>query len=440
VVIIFTSNKMRFILALLVLLSVFAVAQAQYGQDVGLVQQTSKRLQRVAVETASGVAAGTVPASTTTTTTVAAGTVPASTSATGAAPGTAATSTAPAPGAPNQPIDSGLSGAVTVGASFALYPFHFNPVTRETDAWTEGTEAAQYGSVQQAVADASAATPAATTQTAAAGTAPRAAFLEGQVAASCPGTCQDSNKYFCKTGYRSGLCSGAASVKCCPSVAAAAGGSTPSAPSAPSAPAVTPTAPASLNKCPTPGKCGAASRVQDPVTIARARSFAWTDLTVEQQSNVLRITKEAKLQGITNVNAFAYIIATAHWESHLTPINEIGGPRKRYAPYYGRGFVQLTWKTNYEKFSKLLKSERGWNNDIVNRPEQALNPDFSAFVIVYGMKYGTFTGKKLSDYFTASSSDWIKARRMINGNDKATTIGSLGRQHVALARALLAMN
>ncbi len=69
-------------------------------------------------------------------------------------------------------------------------------------------------------------------------------------------------------------------TQCCPTAAAAAASSTNNAGSgAVSAPA----SPASLNKCPTPGKCGANSRIQDPVSIARARSFAWTDLTVEQQ-------------------------------------------------------------------------------------------------------------------------------------------------------------
>lgn len=401
---------MRFFLVALVLMCIVAFVQAQFGQDVGLVQHNAKRLhQKVMLDTATGATAY----------------VPPTNSNTNTATGTTSsnTETGPAPGAANQPIDKGLSGAITVGASFTLYPFHFNPVTRETDAWTEQTESAKFGAT---ATESTTPTP--------------GAFVESE-GGKCPGVCQDSAKFFCKTGYKSGLCTGAATMKCCPTAAAAAASSTNNAGSGTTSGAVsTPASPASLNKCPTPGKCGANSRIQDPVSIARARSFAWTDLTVEQQSNVLRITKEAKLQGITNVNAFAYILATAHWESHLTPINEIGGTKKRYAPYYGRGFVQLTWKANYAKFSTLLKSQRGWSNDLVNRPEQALNPDFAAFVIVYGMKNGVFTGKSLSKYFTATGSDWIGARRMINGQDKATTIASMGRQHVALARALLAMN
>jgi hypothetical protein len=45
-----------------------------------------------------------------------------------------------------------------------------------------------------------------------------------------------------------------------------------------------------------------------------------------------------------NLNKYqlAYILATADWESSFSPIEEHGGPSKPYAPYYGRGYVQLT--------------------------------------------------------------------------------------------------
>ena len=74
------------------------------------------------------------------------------------------------------------------------------------------------------------------------------------------------------------------------------------------------------------------------------------------------------------------------WESHLTPISETGGKRKKYSPYYGRGFVQLTWEYNYAAFTKLLKSEAGITADLVNNKELALVPTNAAFIAVYGMK------------------------------------------------------
>lgn len=61
----------------------------------------------------------------------------------------------------------------------------------------------------------------------------------------------------------------------------------------------------------------------------------------------------------------AYMLATTHHETDRTmqPIEEYGkGKGKLYGKpdpitgkaYYGRGFVQLTWKSNYEKMGKVL--------------------------------------------------------------------------------------
>jgi hypothetical protein len=39
-----------------------------------------------------------------------------------------------------------------------------------------------------------------------------------------------------------------------------------------------------------------------------------------------------------------------------------------------------------------------------------------------GMRKGIFTGKKFADYFSANKTDWVNARRIINGTDKARLI------------------
>jgi hypothetical protein len=54
------------------------------------------------------------------------------------------------------------------------------------------------------------------------------------------------------------------------------------------------------------------------------------------------------------INKFqiAYILATAEWESRFSPIEEIGGKNKSYAPYYGRGYVQLTHKGELPPFGR----------------------------------------------------------------------------------------
>jgi peptidoglycan hydrolase-like protein with peptidoglycan-binding domain len=126
------------------------------------------------------------------------------------------------------------------------------------------------------------------------------------------------------------------------------------------------------------------------------------------------VAKEAHRQGVSDRNQICYIMATIQHETAGTykPIAEFGGKNRPYAPYYGRGYVQLTHKFNYEKYSQLL------NRDFVNHPDQVMEPDVSLFIIVDGMKKGTFTGKKLSDYISGSRVDFVKARRIINGTDR----------------------
>lgn len=96
----------------------------------------------------------------------------------------------------------------------------------------------------------------------------------------------------------------------------------------------------------------------------------------------------------------------------------------RYAPYYGRGFVQLTWKNNYETYGKLLGA------DLVGKPDGALVPQSALFILCHGFKVGTFTGRKLTDYVTDNTTDFISARRCINGTDHAADIAKLGQGYL----------
>ena len=51
------------------------------------------------------------------------------------------------------------------------------------------------------------------------------------------------------------------------------------------------------------------------------------------------------------------------------------------------------------------------------------------------MKLGTFTGKKLDDYVTLSKSDFVSARRIINGTDRADLIAGYAEQFDDLLKA-----
>lgn len=136
------------------------------------------------------------------------------------------------------------------------------------------------------------------------------------------------------------------------------------------------------------------------------------------------VAKEAHAQGITNRNQICYIMATIQHETAATfkPIAEYGGANRPYAPYYGRGYVQLTWKYNYAKYSDKL------HQDYVNHPDEVMQPDVSLFVIVDGMKNGIFTGKNLDNYISGNNVDFVNARRIINGTDRAELIASYAEQ------------
>ena len=147
----------------------------------------------------------------------------------------------------------------------------------------------------------------------------------------------------------------------------------------------------------------------------------------------------------------AYMLATVHHETDRTmkPIKEYGSPSYLLAMYdiqgkrpalakkngnanpgdgllyCGRGFVQLTWKNNYAKAGKAL------GVDLVGKPELALDLTIATKVMLLGMQQGWFSGTKLADYFNATTEDWVGARWIINGKDKANLIASYGHAYYA---------
>ncbi|HEY0048051.1 MAG TPA: hypothetical protein VGB68_02115 [Pyrinomonadaceae bacterium] len=93
--------------------------------------------------------------------------------------------------------------------------------------------------------------------------------------------------------------------------------------------------------------------------------------------------------------------------------------------FKGRGFVQITGRLNYTKFSKIL------GIDLVDNPKLALDLENCVKILFYGMTNGTFTGRKLSDYFSATAEEWVNARRIINRLDKANLIADEAKKFYA---------
>lgn len=86
--------------------------------------------------------------------------------------------------------------------------------------------------------------------------------------------------------------------------------------------------------------------------------------------------------------------------------------------WFGRGYVQLTHRDNYRKAAALV------GVDLLGDPSLALRPDIAARILVEGCETGLFTGKRLADYLPG---DYVGARRVVNGTDKAHTIAGYAR-------------
>jgi len=142
----------------------------------------------------------------------------------------------------------------------------------------------------------------------------------------------------------------------------------------------------------------------------------------------------------------AYALATAYLETAHTmhPINEMGDDNYFFrmydmhgnrpgvadmlgntqpgdgARYHGRGYVQLTGRALYAKAGAAI------GVDLIDAPELVLDPANAARIMRGGMDGGWFTGREFATYLpsagAASRADFIQARHIINGQDRAVDI------------------
>lgn len=142
--------------------------------------------------------------------------------------------------------------------------------------------------------------------------------------------------------------------------------------------------------------------------------------------------------GNGNIRHLAYILATAFHETARTmqPVREtlastdakakeiltkawkagkMPWVKKDYwsSGWFGRGFVQLTHRENYERAGQKL------GIDLVSDPSKAMVPEVSALILVRGMLEGWFTGFSLPQ-----AGDFLEARRVVNGTDRAGQIAT----------------
>ncbi|WP_087002511.1 hypothetical protein [Rhizobium sullae] len=97
--------------------------------------------------------------------------------------------------------------------------------------------------------------------------------------------------------------------------------------------------------------------------------------------------------------------------------------------WLGRGLVQLTHKRNYEAMSRVT------GIDLVAEPDRSMEMPAAVTILIEGMVAGSFTGHRLADHLNAEKEDWMNARRIVNGTDRAEKLAGYGKAfHAALRR------
>lgn len=180
----------------------------------------------------------------------------------------------------------------------------------------------------------------------------------------------------------------------------------------------------------------------------RGKKISIPELNVDSENALIGLLTEMKAQYYSHFDEYnkkyiAYMLSTIRIESYqyksrlffkpisedisysLAEINYGSGPtavdRVRAIKnhnssegdgykYRGRGLVQLTWKINYEKFSRLT------GVDITSNPELSCDISTAIKIMMIGMRDGGFrTGHTLEKYLGGNGKDYYNARLIING-------------------------
>lgn len=132
------------------------------------------------------------------------------------------------------------------------------------------------------------------------------------------------------------------------------------------------------------------------------------------------------MQPISEYGSDAYF--TEHYETRADLGNgpAAGGQAGDGARFHGRGFVQLTGRTNYRHMTPIVRHFYPNCPDFTTDPAAVMDLDYAATILFYGMFCGTFTGKALKHYIgdphQGQEVDFVGARHIINGTDRDVLI------------------
>lgn len=122
---------------------------------------------------------------------------------------------------------------------------------------------------------------------------------------------------------------------------------------------------------------------------------------------------------------------------HLGVATTLAAPVKTYTDdpgteqtYFGRGYVQLTWWSNYATAG--IHIDQGIN--LLRDPDLALDPAIAYRLMSYCLRtgYGFANRHKLGDFIYGTRADYTGARAMVNGTDHAGDIAKFAVQFVGI--------
>jgi hypothetical protein len=129
------------------------------------------------------------------------------------------------------------------------------------------------------------------------------------------------------------------------------------------------------------------------------------------ESNWPAIYRELERRGVATLPVCAAVLGTVAVETAHTfaPVQEAfwlddawRHANLRYAPHWGRGYVQLTWEYNYRAYGEAL------GVDLISDAERAMEPDVAAAILAeYFVRAGVAEA--------AQRGDWTQVRRRVQG-------------------------
>lgn len=145
--------------------------------------------------------------------------------------------------------------------------------------------------------------------------------------------------------------------------------------------------------------------------LAYVLATAWHEAKLTPRRENMNYTTTAQLRKVWPSRFPTTASAQPFVKNPIKLANHVYGDRLGNRPgtndgwdFRGGGIDQCTGRENYAKIG------------IADNPEAILRPDVAVSALVSGMTLGRYRGHKLSDYFTATSTNFVGARAIINAD------------------------